>query len=192
MREEVVSPEGLRTDGRRPAELRRLTCRIQVFPNADGSAYIEQGNTKVLVTVVGPHEVWSGCSFSHPQKIGFIGTTAFNVASFSTGERKQRLRQDRSEITINIQVIQIDGGILHTAINGLHWHLNFIEESSDIPVLTVACLSKSKKLLLASLESRLHLDYLEGVLALASEGCSRVLEVLDSAVKESGKQRLKD
>ena len=28
-----------------------------VFTQADGSAYIEQGNTKVLAAVYGPHEV---------------------------------------------------------------------------------------------------------------------------------------
>lgn len=63
------------------------------------------------------------------------------MASFSTGERKQRMKRDRrlleiassiqscfesvivlgqfprSEIDIYVQILQTDGGILHTAIN---------------------------------------------------------------------------
>ena len=48
---------GLRVDGRRPPELRKLDCRLGVFQQADGSAILKQGNTKVLATVYGPHEV---------------------------------------------------------------------------------------------------------------------------------------
>lgn len=48
---------GLRVDGRRPPELRKLQCKLGVFHQADGSAFLEQGNTKVLATVYGPHDV---------------------------------------------------------------------------------------------------------------------------------------
>ena len=54
---EMLSDQGFRIDGRRPQELRRIQCRLGVFEQADGSAYIEQGNTKVLATVYGHHEV---------------------------------------------------------------------------------------------------------------------------------------
>uniref|UniRef100_A0A8C6ZBR7 Exoribonuclease phosphorolytic domain-containing protein n=1 Tax=Nothoprocta perdicaria TaxID=30464 RepID=A0A8C6ZBR7_NOTPE len=54
---ELLSDEGYRADGRRPAELRKVRARLGVFAQADGSAYIEQGNTKVLAAVYGPHEV---------------------------------------------------------------------------------------------------------------------------------------
>lgn len=54
---ELLSDQGLRLDGRRPDELRNIRCRLGVFSQADGSAYIEQGNTKVLATVYGPHQV---------------------------------------------------------------------------------------------------------------------------------------
>jgi exosome complex component RRP41 len=48
---------GLRVDGRKPNELRRIQCEVGVFAQADGSASISQGNTKVIATVYGPHEV---------------------------------------------------------------------------------------------------------------------------------------
>ena len=40
--------QGLRLDGRKAGELRRIQCRMGVFGQADGSAYLEQGNTKVF------------------------------------------------------------------------------------------------------------------------------------------------
>ena len=58
--EPLLSDEGFRIDGRRPNELRRIQCRMGVFEQADGSAYIEHGNTKVLAAVYGPHEVSMG------------------------------------------------------------------------------------------------------------------------------------
>ena len=54
---ELLSDHGLRLDGRKSNELRRLQCQLGVFNQADGSAYLEQGNTKVLAAVYGPHEV---------------------------------------------------------------------------------------------------------------------------------------
>ena len=40
----------------------RIQCSLGIFAQADGSAYLEQGNTKVLAAVYGPHEV-STCLF---------------------------------------------------------------------------------------------------------------------------------
>ena len=48
---------GLRLDGRRSHELRRIQCSMGVLTQADGSARLEQGNTKILATVYGPHDV---------------------------------------------------------------------------------------------------------------------------------------
>ena len=52
-----ITQGGLRSDGRRPFELRRIRIRLGVFGHADGSSYIEQGKTKVLAAVYGPHQV---------------------------------------------------------------------------------------------------------------------------------------
>lgn len=54
---DYLSDQGYRLDGRKQNELRRIQCKMGVFEQADGSAYFEQGNTKVLATVYGPHEV---------------------------------------------------------------------------------------------------------------------------------------
>ena len=53
----MLSDQGFRIDGRKPHELRQIRCKLGVFSQADGSAYLEQGNTKILAAVYGPHEV---------------------------------------------------------------------------------------------------------------------------------------
>ncbi len=59
---EFVSAAGLRVDGRRPKEVRRMRSRLGLFSRVDGSAYFEQGNTKVIAVVYGPREVRAtGC-----------------------------------------------------------------------------------------------------------------------------------
>ena len=56
---------GLRIDGRKPNELRKIQCEVGVFAKADGSASLSQGNTKVIATVYGPHEVNRPLNASH-------------------------------------------------------------------------------------------------------------------------------
>lgn len=54
---DLLTDQGLRFDGRRANELRKIRCKLGVFDQPDGSAYLEQGNTKVLAAVYGPHQV---------------------------------------------------------------------------------------------------------------------------------------
>ena len=48
--------DGFRCDGRKPSELRHIKCRLAPFNQADGSSYVEQGGTKILAAIYGPHE----------------------------------------------------------------------------------------------------------------------------------------
>lgn len=54
---DLLTDQGLRFDGRRANELRKIRCKLGVFSQPDGSVYLEQGNTKVLAAVYGPHQV---------------------------------------------------------------------------------------------------------------------------------------
>jgi ribonuclease PH len=65
----VHSSSGLRVDGRRPNELRKIIAKTSVLAQADGSAYIEQGNTKVLAAVYGPQEVCSNIGLQNVRTI---------------------------------------------------------------------------------------------------------------------------
>jgi len=91
---EYVTPEGLRLDGRRPHELRRMQSRMGVLCESDGSAYVEMGNTKVLVAVYGPREVrHRGKAVSNQDHA--VLNCEYSMATFSSGERRRRTRGDR-------------------------------------------------------------------------------------------------
>ena len=70
--ENIEDQNGLRPDGRRALELRQIRVKMGVFGQADGSAYIEQGNTKILVTVYGPHQVNKLCYNFHINTLNHI------------------------------------------------------------------------------------------------------------------------
>ncbi|XP_040208015.1 exosome complex component RRP41 [Rana temporaria] len=136
---ELLSDEGFRQDGRRPAELRKIQCRMGVFEQADGSAYVEQGNTKALATVYGPHEIRGPRSKTLHDRA--VVNCQFSMATFSTAERKRRPHGDRkstemtihlkqtfeaailtqqyprSQIDIYVQILQADGGNYCTSVN---------------------------------------------------------------------------
>jgi len=137
-RVEFLSLAGLRVDGRRPNETRRLRCRLNVLERADGSAYLEMGNTKVLVSVSGPQEVTRRRDAQHDSA---VVKASFSYAPFAGIERKERHRGDRkqveatlalqsvfstavltelyprSQINISAVVLDADGGELCAAIN---------------------------------------------------------------------------
>lgn len=138
---ELYSPEGLRVDGRRWNELRRFECKINTHPNSsDGSAYIEQGNTKVMCVVQGPMEPPLR-SQSDPNKA--VIEINLSIATFATIERKKRSKNDkrmvelkttlertfeqsilshlypRTLIEVNVQVLALDGGLLSAITNSI-------------------------------------------------------------------------
>ncbi|NXJ55823.1 EXOS4 protein, partial [Spizaetus tyrannus] len=136
---ELLSDEGYRADGRRPAELRKIRARMGVFAQADGSAYIEQGNTKALAVVYGPHEMRGSRSKALPDRA--LVNCQYSVATFGTSERRRRPRGDRqtgelalqlqqtfeaailtqlhprSQIDIYVQILQADGGNYCAGVN---------------------------------------------------------------------------
>jgi len=139
MNREYISPEGLRLDGRRPKELRKIECQLGVFTRVDGSAYYEQGNTKVFASVYGPREG----KFREAKHDRADVHCEVSVASFSLSERKKYSKQDRrftelasllrqtfetviitnlyprSSISIHLQVVQNDGAVSAACINAV-------------------------------------------------------------------------
>lgn len=135
---EYVSPEGLRIDGRRPMEMRKLQAEIGVVAKADGSAVFEMGNTKVIAAVYGPREVQNRSQQLNDQA---LVRCEYSMANFSTGDRMRKPKGDRrsteislvirqtmeaciltqlmprSQIDIYVQVLQADGGTRSACIN---------------------------------------------------------------------------
>ncbi|ELU03042.1 hypothetical protein CAPTEDRAFT_117513 [Capitella teleta] len=80
---QLLSDRGFRVHGRKPNELRRIQCRMGVYSQTDGSAYIEQGNTKVLAAVHGLHEPATSSSIlAFPSYISH----QYSMAVFSAGD----------------------------------------------------------------------------------------------------------
>ncbi len=81
----LITEDGRRLDGRKLDELRPINFQIGILKNADGSAYVEWGRTKVLVGVFGPRE-------SHPKHLAIpdrcLIRARYHMAPFSVEERK--------------------------------------------------------------------------------------------------------
>jgi len=82
----LLDEQGRRVDGRQPNELRDIKIEVGILKRADGSAYIEWGENKILAAVYGPREV-------HPKHLqepdSAIVQCRYNMASFSVSERKR-------------------------------------------------------------------------------------------------------
>lgn len=96
-RPKLIDENGLRADGRRPDELRKIRMEVGVLEKTDGSAYIEVGGTKIYAGVIGPREV-------HPKHLELpdrgVINCRYHMASFSVDERKP-LGMTRREIELS-------------------------------------------------------------------------------------------
>ena len=128
--EKLIDKKGIRLDGRKVDELRPVKMDVGVLPNADGSAYLEQGRNKILVGVYGPKE-------AHPRHIAkqdrAVIQCRYHMAPFSVDERKSPApsRRDvelskvirealepavfleyypKTSIQVFIEILQADGG----------------------------------------------------------------------------------
>jgi exosome complex component RRP41 len=155
--EKLIDKKGLRLDGRKPGQLRSVKLEVGVIPNADGSAYIEQGKNKILAGVYGPRE-------AHPKHLALQDRTVlkcrYHMAPFSVQERKSPapsrrevelskvIRESlepaifleyypRTMIDLFIEVLQADGGTRCASITAASLAL----ADSGIPMrdLVVAC-----------------------------------------------------
>lgn len=121
---------GLRHDGRRPDEMRPVRMSVGILPNAQGSAIVEFGNTKVVAAVYGPREALPRF-MTLPDRA--ILRVRYHMAPFSTKERKSPAPSRReielskvirealeaaviselypkTTIDVFIEVLQADGG----------------------------------------------------------------------------------
>ncbi|XP_011499850.1 PREDICTED: exosome complex component RRP41 [Ceratosolen solmsi marchali] len=158
-----INQGGLRADGRRPLELRRIRMRLGVFTQADGSAYVEQGKTKILATVYGPHQPRGKAISSSTKDVKGIVNCQYSSAVFSFGaaERKKKPRGDRksqeasqqlrhameaiinlelfarSQIDIFVEILQMDGSEFCVAVNAAT--LALIDAGISIKDYAIGC-----------------------------------------------------
>ncbi len=136
IRREDGTEEIVRHDGRRPWDLRPVRMEVGVLENADGSAYVEYGGTRVVAAVYGPKEALPK-HMALPDRA--ILRVRYHMAPFSTAERKtpaltrreielsKVIREalepivltelyPRAMIDVFMEVIQSDGGTRTAAI----------------------------------------------------------------------------
>ena len=93
----LLDENGIRCDGRKVNETRKVTIKAGVLKNADGSAYIEFGDNKILAGVFGPRDV-------HPKHMANTDTgilrCRYHMSPFSVTERKNPA-PSRREIEIS-------------------------------------------------------------------------------------------
>ncbi|CAI5731852.1 unnamed protein product [Hyaloperonospora brassicae] len=257
---EFISVAGLRADGRRSHEVRRIRTRFGLFSRVDGSSYYEQGNTKVVAVVYGPRELRAASMSSSSGGGGaaVVGTGAgdavgntqpravvnceFTQAAFATSERKAQRSSDRrklemslavkqifeaciqtqlyarSQIDIFVQVLHADGGELSASINAITLalidagialndfvvassagylqqtmlcDLSYAEEVARAPQMVVALNPRSQKLNLLQMECKLPLELFESLMEVATEGCNQIYDLLQNAVRENTRKRLR-
>jgi len=126
-----------RPDGRKNNELRKMSAKVGVVPNADGSAMFSFGNTIAIAAVYGPRQL-------HPQHMQDPATgilrVNYDLLSFSVSDRKKpgpnRRAQEISKVTewallpaidltefpntvidVQIYIIQADAGTRTAGIN---------------------------------------------------------------------------
>lgn len=126
----LLDENGIRCDGRRIDEPRRITMKAGVLKNADGSAYIEFGDNKILAGVYGPRDI-------HPKHMSDADTgilrCRYHMEPFSVTERKKPApsrreieiskvikdalepavmleRFPRTVVDVYIEILQADGG----------------------------------------------------------------------------------
>jgi exosome complex component RRP41 len=147
--------ETKRSDGRKPNELRKITAKVGVVPNADGSAIFAFGKTVAIAAVYGPRQL-------HPQHMQNPSTGIlrcnYDLLSFSVSERKRpgpsRRSQEISKVTewalspalfleqfpnqvvdIQIYILQADAGTRTAGINAASMAL----AHAGIPMKDLVC-----------------------------------------------------
>ncbi|UMM29375.1 hypothetical protein L5515_011764 [Caenorhabditis briggsae] len=191
-------------DGRRPAQIRNINTRLGLNRNAEGSCYLEHGNTKVLCAVYGPYE--GKASKRLEDRCAIV--CQYSTTTFSGLERKNRPRGDRksteisrllekafesviltesfprSQIDIFCEVIQGDGSNLAaSATCGIVEtkpivDLTSREETDLLPRVTLATICGRDEVILVELQNRLHIDHLSVVMDAAKATCADVYECL--------------
>jgi exosome complex component RRP41 len=133
----LLDENGIRCDGRKVDETRKITIKAGVLKNANGSAYIEFGNNKILAGVFGPRDV-------HPKHMSDTDTgiirCRYHMSPFSVTERKNPApsrreieigkvikealkpavileKFPRTAVDVYLEILQADGGTRCAALS---------------------------------------------------------------------------
>jgi len=157
----LLDENGIRSDGRKVNETRKVTIKAGVLKNASGSAYIEFGGNKILAGVFGPRDV-------HPKHMSNPDTgilrVRYHMEPFSVDERKKPApsrreieiskvitealepavmleKFPRTAIDVYLEILQADGGTRCAALDAASVAL----ADAGIPMRDLVCACASGK-----------------------------------------------
>ncbi|KAI7694056.1 Exosome complex component RRP41 [Sarcoptes scabiei] len=203
----LLSDSGLRADGRRPNETRKVQCKLGIFDQADGSAYFELGNTRVLAAIYGPHEISESNKSKSIHDRAMINCQ-YSITTFSRAERKSKPRGDyrslelnaslneifetviitelypHSQIDIYLEVLQSDGSDFSACINAASLALIHagIPMKDIVCSCTAALLPKTKQSVAMESNGRINLNSLEKMIGSVIDGCQEILITMKSVI----------
>ncbi len=184
----LLDENGIRSDGRKVNETRKVTIKAGVLKNAGGSAYIEFGGNKILAGVFGPRDV-------HPKHMSNPDTgilrVRYHMEPFSVGERKNPApsrreieiskvitealkpavileKFPRTAIDVYLEILQADGGTRCAALAAASVAL----ADAGIPMRDLVCAGV------------LTTDEFKKCIELGLEGCKQVYEIQKNALRE--------
>jgi exosome complex component RRP41 len=230
MSKELLFISDYRIDGRKYDEIRDINIETDILPDCNGSAMITMGATKCLAWVNGPHEGKSK-NFENKGTLKCI----FSIAPFASITRKTDYKRDlkmrefsktikdifeqvillnnysKSEIEINILVLQSEGSYKSAAINsvtialinagillkdtvvgmtiGLYSNIQIYdlclpEEKENIPLLNVAFLPISNKFIFIELlNAKTPYEYSEILMQQAEKASIKLFEIIEKFLK---------
>jgi exosome complex component RRP41 len=141
VKHDILTPEKLRIDGRRPGEVRPIECESGgLVSGSDGSASVSMGLTKAIAYVYGPRPIGRRAQQNAGDAAIYV---EYRTATFSAIDRKRRSKGDRqsqerglwlegifkdailvdqypkSQIEIFVEILQQDGSPVSAAINAI-------------------------------------------------------------------------
>ncbi len=191
----LLDENGIRSDGRKVNETRKVTIKAGVLKNASGSAYIEFGGNKILAGVFGPRDV-------HPKHMSNPDTgilrVRYHMEPFSVGERKKpapsRREIEISKVIDAASVALADAGIpmrdlvcacaSGKAADALILDVNNEEDQAGQADMPIGYMPNLGKITLLQLDGVLTADEYKKCIELGLEGCKQVYEIQKNALRE--------
>ncbi|KAL5369290.1 archeo-eukaryotic exosomal RNAse [Cryptosporidium parvum] len=187
---EIVNKHGIRQDGRKLTEIRRIKCIINEGNQRgieDGNVYFEQGQNKLIVSIVGPVPISGNINYTNNNS-GVQINCNFRVSPFSSQDRRKRGKNDRfciesgliisrtfssvicdqyskSQIIINIIILEGDGSVRSAAINATSIALAISGISMKDLIVSATCGLYGKQVLYDLTQS--EMESLKGTLLMA-------------------------
>ncbi|KAG5490185.1 hypothetical protein JKF63_00304 [Porcisia hertigi] len=140
---EYVSPAGLRQDGRRPLEARRMVIAFGTLSASDGSCDVTLGQSKVCASVFGPRE---SLHKQEAKSDKALVTCEVAVAAFAGENRRNPQRRNKLSEDISAAVVQVARSLILLSQypnSQIHMYVEVLQKDGNekIACINAACLA---------------------------------------------------